>query len=105
MDTTVDFRRKLLRFERPNYLDYARHTIPRYYSNFGPRFHTRFNHCDCVDQEVPLYPPKFAVSRVWEPECPCDVYLNELNLEMGHSGFVWFLALLILIVVVLMLSR
>ena len=105
MDTTVDFRRKLLRFTRPHYLDYARHTIPRYYSNFGPRFRTLTLGLDCANVPPKLYPPRFAVNKVYEPECPCDVQFPESLLGPGHSGMIFWIYMVILVVVILMLKR
>jgi hypothetical protein len=105
MDTTVDFRRKLLRFVRPHYHDYARHDIPRYYSNFGPRTRTSFPYWDCPDKGPSVYPISFSIDKVWEPDCPCDVHGWENITGGSHTNtFVWMLVVII-IVVTLMLKR
>lgn len=105
IDTTVDFRRKLLRFTRPHYLDYARHTISRYYSNFGPRFRTHFKYLDCPDKTPEIFPPKFAIDKIWEPECgDCIQHLSLLNGGF-HSYVVFWLMIVILITITLMLKK
>lgn len=42
IDTTVDFRRKLLRFDRPIYSEYRKSNIPRVYSSFMPTWRSYF---------------------------------------------------------------
>ena len=49
IDTTVDFRRKLLRFDRPLYPQYVKSDIPRFYSGFIPSWRSYFvgpSECD-----------------------------------------------------------
>lgn len=42
IDTTVDFRRKLLRFDRPIYAQYRKSNIPRFYASFIPNWRSYY---------------------------------------------------------------
>jgi hypothetical protein len=71
---TIDFRRKLLRFDQPgcdNEKPYVQYTIPRYYSEFRPWFHQCFKfpkpekHCVSEYKEIQYKEP--IVEIVSEP--------------------------------------
>lgn len=108
MITTTDFRRKLLHFERPLYLGYAKHRIPRYYSNFVPRFRTYFPASACCKEDKPnVYPVVFPIDKVVEPDCPNDVYDvdSHLNEASHHSTMTWYLLLVIIVISILLMRK
>lgn len=75
---TVDFRRKLLRFDSPscNEKPHVQYTIPRYYSEFRPWFHQCFQfqnpqkHCVSEYKEIEYKQPIIEV--VSEPVNPIN---------------------------------
>lgn len=97
INTTVDFRRNLLRFERPLHLDYTRHNIPRYYSNFGPRFRTYFEYCD-HHQEPEIYPLNNI--RYWD-----SIHNTEPGTELGTKSKNDTIKRLMIIISILILIR
>lgn len=64
IDTTVDFRRKLLRFDRPLYPDYIKPTIPRFYSSFVPSWRSYFVGPGECDSKPEHYPIEFPIRNV-----------------------------------------
>jgi hypothetical protein len=59
IDTTVDFRRKLLRFDRPLYPRYIKSDIPRFYSSFVPNWRSYYTgpaNCNPPEQYPIAFP-------------------------------------------------
>jgi len=56
MNTLVDFRRKLLSFDRPLYHDYVRSSLPRHYSSFFRSYTQAFPQIHCWNQSPEWYP-------------------------------------------------
>lgn len=64
IDTTVDFRRKLLRFDRPLYHQYRKSNIPRFYSNFTPSFRTYYKGPSECNSTPEHYPINFPITNI-----------------------------------------
>lgn len=55
MDTTIDFRRKLLRFDRPLYPKYIKSNIPRYYASFFGSWKPNYTNTNCGKTHTNYY--------------------------------------------------
>ena len=64
IDTTVDFRRKILRFDRPLYPQYRKSTIPRYYSSFFPSWRSYFVGPQDCNSKPEHYPIEFPIRNI-----------------------------------------
>ena len=56
METTVDFRRTLLRFDSPYYPPYNKPSIPKFYSNFFGSWKPSYIYNSCID-----LPPQYGL--------------------------------------------
>ncbi len=60
MNTLVDFRRKLLSFDRPLYPPYIRSSLPRHYSSFFKSY----PQINCWHQPPEWYPFEYSPNKV-----------------------------------------
>ena len=63
IDTTVDFRRKILRFDRPWHPQYLKPTIPKFYSSFFGSWRPYYFGLNC-DTQPDWYKSEFPFRNV-----------------------------------------
>lgn len=82
IDTTVDFRRKLLRFDRPLYPQYRKSTIPRFYSNFTPHWRSYYSGPGDCDTKPERYDVEFPLRNIESSGC-----VNYYQTTIGFDVF------------------
>jgi hypothetical protein len=92
---TVDFRRKILRFDQPNCGKdqvYNAYSIPRYYSSFYPWFR------QCFQKKPPRQPCNVDYKRIQVlPPIKAIVTDNKYNFTREYPQYILFFAFLILV--------
>lgn len=95
MWTLTDFRRKLLRFDRPLRPCYIKPTVPRYYSNFCDWTKTYFQDEKLANSCVqPIYHIKYPVLYEEHPDGDCSAMHTDLPVPLGNTRFLLLLMLL-----------
>ncbi len=82
MYTTVDFRRKLLRFDRPLYPQYKKSPIPKFYSSFFGSWRPNYTNIECkntLPQRLEKKLPQLYFDYIILPNITDSVFLPILT--------------------------
>ena len=95
IDTTVDFRRKLLRFDRPLYPQYRKSSIPRFYSSFIPSWRSYFIGPQDCSSKPEHYPVEFPLRNI---EIDRDACYNKSVITPTLFNVRWILLVILAMV-------
>jgi hypothetical protein len=100
IDTTVDFRRKLLRFDRPLYPRYIKSDIPRFYSSFIPNWRSYYIGPGNCNSEPLQYPIEFPLQDIEYNGC-----VKKTNQTIDFNMFNVRLILIAILIMILFASQ